>query len=87
MDPAAIESRHGSLRRTWIVVLDETVVETLALELRLVDQLLRSKKLDREVKFAKQLPGKYCKWYAKHSRALRKMQWPGEWSVFMIEEV
>ncbi len=39
MDPTAVESRHSSLRCAWVVVLDEAVVETLALELRLIDQL------------------------------------------------
>jgi hypothetical protein len=40
MDPAAIERRHCSLSCTWVVVLDKAVVETFALELRLIDQLV-----------------------------------------------
>lgn len=39
MDPTAVESRHSSFGCTWIVVLYEAVVETLALELRLINQI------------------------------------------------
>ena len=34
MDPATVQGLHGALGSTWVIVLNETIVEALCLSMR-----------------------------------------------------